>query len=194
MFLLDETMHRIFTILAGAGISIFILRLIFRFFSRPKGSQSISPVSDHVCQLAGQLTDILGSERATIEALAKLDGHLCNLPQMVLRTIQGDVNHLKGTVAEHISYLQLNSVYDRLLPFNSIVDFIGIKFPRDGEPGRLDFIDIKSDKARLSQEQSKLRKIIDNKQIHFVVVKVTTDHLPLDSGEPAPAVEDNLCE
>lgn len=97
------------------------------------------------------------------------------VPGKVLRCIQGDLNHLKGTVAEHISYLQLNASYDRLLPFNSITDFIGIRFPRGTDPGALDFIDIKSGNARLSKEQSRLRRIIDGKHINFVTVKVITD-------------------
>lgn len=97
------------------------------------------------------------------------------LPQQVLRCIQGNLNTLKGQTAELIAYLQLSAAYDRLLPFNSITDFIGIRFPRDDFPGSLDFIDIKTGNARLSPEQRKLQKIIEEKHVRFVKVKISTD-------------------
>lgn len=108
------------------------------------------------------------------------------LPNQILRCLQGNLNTLKGQTAELVAYLRLNAQYDRLLPFNSIADFIGIKFPSGDEPGRLDFIDIKTGSARLSQEQARLKRIIENKQINFVKIRITTDI-------PTSPCEDSEC-
>lgn len=124
---------------------------------------------------------------AVIASLESLSRSQQQLPIQVLRCIQGNINTLKGQAAELVAYLQLNATYDRLLPFNSITDFIGIKFPHGDDPGRLDFIDIKTGSARLSPEQTKLRRIIESKQINFVKIRVTTD-LPSSSSEDSECV------
>jgi predicted Holliday junction resolvase-like endonuclease len=95
-----------------------------------------------------------------------------SLPNQVLKSIQGNLNTLKGTVAEHISYLQLKATYDRLITFGSISDFIGIKFPANGDAGIVHFIDIKSGKARLSKDQALFRQIIEARNIGFITIKV----------------------
>ena len=101
-----------------------------------------------------------------------------DMPQKVLRTIQGNTATMKGELAEHISYLKLHSVYDRLIPLGSVVDFIGIKFDKDreSEDGHIDFIDIKTGKhSRLSQEQMKTKRLVQGGRTNFLKVKVTTD-------------------
>ncbi|NOQ49096.1 MAG: hypothetical protein GQ553_00305 [Nitrosomonadaceae bacterium] len=100
------------------------------------------------------------------------------IPGKVLRTIQGNTATMKGELAEHISYLKLHSVYDRLIPLGSVVDFIGIKFDKDreSEDGHIDFIDIKTGKhSRLSQEQMKTRRLVQGGRTNFLKVKITTD-------------------
>lgn len=112
------------------------------------------------------------------EHLNKLQQSHQHLPQSILRCLQGSVNHVKGQTAELIAYLQLHSAYDRLVPFNNVIDFIGIRYPRENDPGRLDFIDIKTGSARLSPEQVKLRQLVENKQVYFIKVKIRTEVLP----------------
>jgi predicted Holliday junction resolvase-like endonuclease len=173
-----DAVRSIVVIVLGVILSLCILGLFAylfnRYFSRRMlGAITVDP--EAVNSLYHRVENLTKENHRLQSALGEISLNMKNIPGAVLRSIQGDLNHMKGTVAEHISYLQLNSAYDRLLPFNSIVDFIGIKFPHGKNPGTLDFIDIKTGNARLSPEQSKLRKLIDNKQINFVVVKVTTD-------------------
>lgn len=100
------------------------------------------------------------------------------LPQKVLRTIQGNTATMKGELAEHISYLKLHSQYDRLVPLGSVVDFIGIRFDTDrqSEDGHIDFIDIKTGKhSRLNQEQVKTKRLVEGGRTRFLKVKITTD-------------------
>ncbi len=101
-----------------------------------------------------------------------------DLPQRVLRTIQGNTATMKGELAEHIAYLKLHSHYDRLIALGSVVDFIGIKFDKDrnSEDGHIDFIDIKTGKhSRLSQEQMKTKRLVEGGRTNFMKVKITTD-------------------
>lgn len=190
----NEAFHQILIITLGLILSVgiviaiaFLMRSIFieRCFLKrkqrllttesrlPSLENDIPPIE--LIDLSNKIVELSKNNQRVQDLISSVDKHLREVPGAVLRSIQGDLNHMKGTVAEHISYLQLNSAYDRLLPFNSIVDFIGIKFPRGKDPGTLDFIDIKTGNARLSPEQSKLRKLIDHKHINFVVVKITTD-------------------
>ena len=113
--------------------------------------------------------DNLGRRMSTLES---------ELPGRVLRTIQGNTATMKGELAEHISYLKLHSVYDRLIPLGSVVDFIGVVFDTDkeSEDGHIDFIDIKTGKhSRLSQEQMRVRRIVQEGRTRFLKIKVTTD-------------------
>lgn len=100
------------------------------------------------------------------------------MPQKILRTIQGNTATMKGELAEHIAYLKLHSHYDRLIAVGSVIDFIGIKFDKDrqSEDGHVDFIDIKTGKhSRLSQEQVKTKRLVQGGRTNFLKVKVTTD-------------------
>jgi len=111
------------------------------------------------------------------------------LPQRVLKSIQGNTATLKGDLAEHVAYLKLASDYDRLIPLGSVVDFVGIRFDstRQAVDGVIDFIDIKTGKhSRLSQEQMKVKRLILGGRTAFLKVKISTDY-----KQPDPGVENN---
>ena len=95
------------------------------------------------------------------------------LPEKVLQSVTGSSNTYKGKYGELIGYLSLKAEYDRVVPLGGIVDFIGIKF-EDGETvGSVDFIDVKSGKsARLSPDQRKLKKLVDNNKFNFRTIKI----------------------
>jgi len=110
--------------------------------------------------------------------LGSINSDIRQLPTKILQVVQGSTANIKGAVAEHISYLNLASKYDRLIPLGSTVDFIGINFDssRAEEDGRVDFIDIKTGKySRLTQEQAKLKRLILGGRVAFLKVKVSTD-------------------
>jgi len=111
--------------------------------------------------------------------LNPLREEMAKLPGKVLHTITGSTNNHKGALGELIGYLQLSAEYDRIIPLGSIVDFVAIKFPSSSCAGRIDFIDIKANKARLNKEQKHLQKLIEDKLIGFKKVKVeTSDYQP----------------
>lgn len=98
------------------------------------------------------------------------------LPSKVLRTLQGSVNTTTGKLGEIVKFIELQRMYDRLIPVGSIVDFVGVSFPKDDSPGCVAFIDVKTGKrATLSKDQKVLKKLIDDKLITFNVVKVEVE-------------------
>jgi predicted Holliday junction resolvase-like endonuclease len=98
---------------------------------------------------------------------------LKQLPEVTLHTIQGSANSHKGKFGELIGYINLKAQYDRIIPLGSIVDFMAITYPRDGKPGKIDFIDIKTgENARLTKDQRAMKQLLINKNINFVTMKI----------------------
>ena len=122
-------------------------------------------------------------------ALLDLKNAIGDLPQRVLKSIQGNTATLKGDLAEHVAYLKLAANYDRLIPLGSVVDFVGIRFDttRQAVDGVIDFIDIKTGRhSRLSQEQMKVKRLILGGRTAFLKVKINTDY-----KQPDPGVEND---
>ena len=98
-----------------------------------------------------------------------------SLPNKVLQTIIGSSNNQKGALGELIGYINLRASYDSIIPLSDIVDFVGIKLPSDKEDGHIDFIEVKTGtRSRLSDDQVGLKKIIKDKHINFIKLKVDT--------------------
>lgn len=102
---------------------------------------------------------------------------LAALPNKVLQALKSSTSNIRGAMAEHISFLKLSSDYDRLIPIGNVVDFIGIKFDTQKESidGHIDFIDIKTGKSRLTQDQMKVKRLADGGRTRFVKIKINTD-------------------
>lgn len=98
------------------------------------------------------------------------------LPTKLMAVLTATISSQKGKLAELVAYMQLRSSYDRLIALGNIVDFIGIRFAKDDQPGVVDFIDVKNGKAaRLSTDQKQLQDIIRNNQINFIKLRIDTD-------------------
>ena len=103
----------------------------------------------------------------------RMDKHFKQLPTQVTQSITGTASTEKGKLGELIGYISLKAEYDRIIPLGSIVDFMCIKFPVDGDEGRVDFIDIKTGKhSRLTTDQKKLKELLSKDKIHFRTIKV----------------------
>jgi predicted Holliday junction resolvase-like endonuclease len=109
--------------------------------------------------------------------LKPLEDKMAELPNKVLQSITSSANTHKGALGELIGYINLRSSYDRIIPLGNIVDFMCIKFPDGENTGHVDFIDIKTgNRSRLSKDQKNLQKLIEDKRINFVKLKVDTTH------------------
>lgn len=102
---------------------------------------------------------------------------LAQIPDKTVSKAVGRSSVERGSLGEMIAFLKLKADYDRVLPFHDVVDFIGIRFPRANQEGCIDFIDIKTGRARLTKEQIALRKMIQENRIGFHKVKLTVDDL-----------------
>ena len=109
--------------------------------------------------------------------LKPLQDAMERIPNKVLQSITSSSNTQKGALGELIGYLQLRASYDRIIPLGNIVDFICISFPDSSDAGHVDFIDIKTgNRCRLSKDQRALQKLIEDKRINFIKLKVETTH------------------
>lgn len=107
--------------------------------------------------------------------VVSLDKSLAKIPSKTLNTIQGSVNNTSGKLGEMMALLEIQQTYDRIIISNDIVDFIGIRFPKDGDSGCIHFIDVKTGKsASLSSDQRKLRDMFPKELNHFAFKIVKT--------------------
>lgn len=112
-----------------------------------------------------------------LEDLQPIKSALAQIPDKTVSKAVGRSSVERGSLGEMIAFLKLKADYDRVLPFHDVVDFIGIRFPRANQEGCIDFIDIKTGRARLTKEQIALRKMIQENRIGFHKVKLTVDDL-----------------
>jgi hypothetical protein len=107
--------------------------------------------------------------------LKPLQDAIEGLPSKVLQSITSCTNTHKGALGELIGYVQLHAAYDRIIPLGNIVDFICIKFKTAEAEGYIDFVDVKTgNKSRLSNDQRELQRLIQEKRINFIKLKVET--------------------
>jgi predicted Holliday junction resolvase-like endonuclease len=97
------------------------------------------------------------------------------IPDITISKVVGKTNVDRGAFGEMVSFLRLKAEYDKVIPFHDVVDFIGIRFGKEGKDGAIDFIDIKTGGARLTREQQALRNLIKEKKVNFLKVHLTID-------------------
>lgn len=120
-------------------------------------------------QIVNVVTDLsqVNSEVRSIKKEVNL------VPEEVLKAITGLNNTHKGKLGELIGYIQLKAEYDRIIPLGTIVDFVGIKFPKDKSPGEIVFIDVKTGKnAKLNSDQRSLKKTIEKGKVSFIKLNI----------------------
>jgi predicted Holliday junction resolvase-like endonuclease len=161
---MDDLLFLVILIVSLAGIGIFFY---WQFRHMPQ-------------QIQSQTENFY---KAIQEFVGVRDALVSEVPRKVLQTIQGSINPTKGKAGELIVYMKLFSAYSRIFAFGKPIDFIGIK------EDSLDFIEVKTGQARLTEEEKKLRDLILAKKINFVVVRpelsIQTSHdIPESDKEP----------
>ena len=113
--------------------------------------------------LAEKLRFALASEASVRE----IQDMLRDLPRDVLESITRSLGKRTGRLNELLATIELTH-YDRLFYFGgSPIDFVGIKY----EEG-VDFIEVKTGKARLSADEMKLRDLIEAGKVNYVPLSV----------------------
>ncbi|MEE8618978.1 MAG: Holliday junction resolvase-like protein [Dehalococcoidales bacterium] len=113
-----------------------------------------------------ELEDKLRFALASAASVKEIQDALEDLPHDVLESITRSLGKRTGKLNELLATFELTQ-YDRLFYLGEPVDFVGIKY---GES--VDFIEVKTGKARLSEDEQKLKELVDGKMVNYVPLSV----------------------
>lgn len=103
---------------------------------------------------------------ASAESVKQIQEALEALPKDVLNSITRSQGTRSGKLNELLATLELTK-YDRLIYLGTPIDFIGI----DYEKG-IDFIEVKSGRAHFTEDEIKLKDLIECKMVNYVPLSV----------------------
>ena len=103
---------------------------------------------------------------ASADSVKEIQDSLKDLPKDVLTSITRSQGTRSGKLNELLATLELTK-YDRLIYLGSPIDFIGIDYARG-----IDFIEVKSGKSRFSEDELKLKDLIECKMVNYVPLSV----------------------
>ena len=128
-----------------------------------------------IAELESKLRFALASAVSVKEIQDALD----DLPHDLLESITRSLGKRTGKLNELLATFELTQ-YDRLFYLGEPIDFVGVKY---GEG--VDFIEVKTGKARLTEDEKKLKDLIDSKLVNYVPLSVNkigiAEHI--DTGE-----------
>jgi len=91
---------------------------------------------------------------------------LAGLPHDVLDSIPRSLGKRTGKLNELLATFELTK-YDRLFYLGEPVDFVGIKYDEG-----IDFIEVKTGKASLTEDEKRLKDLIELKMVNYVQLSV----------------------
>ncbi len=113
-------------------------------------------------ELESKLRFALASAASVKEIQDTLEG----LPHDVLESITRSLGKRTGKLNELLATFELTQ-YDRLFYLGEPIDFVGIKYDEG-----IDFIEVKTGKARLTEDEQRLKELIDSKMVNYVPLSV----------------------
>jgi len=116
---------------------------------------------------------------ASAASVREIQDALDDLPHDLLESITRSLGRRTGKLNELLATFELTK-YDRLFYLGEPIDFVGVKY---GEG--VDFIEVKTGKARLTEDEKKLKELIDAKMVNYTQLSVQkigiAEHI--DTGE-----------
>ena len=103
---------------------------------------------------------------ASAASVKEIQEMLEDLPHDVLESITRSLGQRTGKLNELLTTFELTH-YDRLFYLGEPIDFVGVKY---GEG--VDFIEVKTGKARLTEDEKKLKELIDARMVNYVHLSV----------------------
>lgn len=119
-----------------------------------------------------ELPQILEMEQKLRFALAseasvrEMQSDLRNLPNQLLVSITKSLGKRTGKLNELMATFELTQ-YDRLFYLGAPIDFVGIKY---GEG--VDFIEVKTGRFRLTEDEKQLKELIEQGKVNYVPLTV----------------------
>jgi predicted Holliday junction resolvase-like endonuclease len=119
---------------------------------------------------------------ASATSVREIRDILEDLPHDLLESITRSLGKRTGKLNELLATFELTH-YDRLFYLGEPIDFVGVKY---GEG--IDFIEVKTGKARLTEDEKKLKELIDLKMVNYVPLSVQrigiAEHIEPEEIEP----------
>ena len=103
---------------------------------------------------------------ASAVSVKEIQDALDDLPHDLLESITRSLGRRTGKLNELLATFELTQ-YDRLFYLGEPIDFVGVKY---GEG--VDFIEVKTGKARLTEDEKRLKDLIDSKLVNYVPLSV----------------------
>ena len=103
---------------------------------------------------------------ASAASVREIQDALDDLPHDLLESITRSLGKRTGKLNELLATFELTK-YDRLFYLGEPIDFVGVKY---GEG--VDFIEVKTGKARLTEDEKRLKDLIDSKLVNYVPLSV----------------------
>lgn len=119
-----------------------------------------------------RIPDIEGMEQKLLFALAsqtsvkEIQDILKGLPHDLVQSITGSLSKRTGKLNELMATFELTQ-YDRLFYLGEPIDFVGIKYDEG-----VDFIEVKTGRFRLTDDEKKLRELIEAGRVNYVPLTV----------------------
>ena len=133
-----------------------------------------------------ELPDFDNMERKLLFALAssqtsvkEIQEILKGLPRDVMQSITGSLSQRTGKLNELMATFEMTH-YDRLFYLGEPIDFIGVKYDEG-----VDFIEVKTGRFRLTEDEKKLRDLIETGRVNYVPLTVKRIGIAeeMDTGE-----------
>ncbi len=116
---------------------------------------------------------------ASADSVREIQDTLSRLPYDVLKSITSSLGKRTGKLNELMATFELTH-YDRLFYLGEPIDFVGIKYDEG-----VDFIEVKTGKFRLNEDEKKLRELIEAGRVNYVPLTVERIGIAegVDTGE-----------
>jgi predicted Holliday junction resolvase-like endonuclease len=138
-------------------VILALLAVIVILLVRPR-KMEIPAIED----MERKLLFALASEKTVKEVQDIIE----KLPHDVVQSLTRSLATRTGKLNELLATLEFTQ-YDRLFYLGDPIDFVGVRY---GET--VDFIEVKTGKFRLSDDEKKLRELIEAKQVNYVALSV----------------------
>ena len=118
---------------------------------------------------------------ASAASVKEIQDALAGLPHDVLESITRSLGKRTGKLNELLATFELTK-YDRLFYLGEPVDFVGIKYDEG-----IDFIEVKTGKSSLTEDEKRLKDLIELKMVNYVPLSVQkigiAEEIDTESGE-----------
>ncbi|MBT9163246.1 MAG: hypothetical protein DDT24_00150 [Chloroflexi bacterium] len=103
---------------------------------------------------------------ASESSVREMQSDLRNLPNQLLVSITRSLGKRTGKLNELMATFELTQ-YDRLFYLGEPIDFVGIKYDEG-----VDFIEVKTGRFRLTEDEKRLRELIEQGKVNYVPLTV----------------------